>query len=91
MEDECPICLESLLSPPAPQMSALSHVLGEEMTRDILLETPCGGLLNGDGSSVKVVSKEQGRHAFHALCLCCWLQKSCRCPLCKADLRKYVK
>jgi len=31
------------------------------------------------------------RHAFHALCLCDWLRRSCRCPLCKTDLRPFLR
>jgi len=91
-EEECPICLESLSRAP-PSVGGgggvkLSEILGlAGPLAPRLLSTPCGDS-DGDESALR---KAQSRHCFHATCLAAWLRRSCRCPLCKTDLRPFLR
>jgi hypothetical protein len=83
--NDCPICLEPLSSDPpctADQQRLWSTLLSSSEQQchrpSTILATPCP-------------SEQSSRHAFHAACLCDWLRRSCRCPMCKADLRPFLR
>jgi len=67
--------------------------------RGLVLATPCNqghsvgpsaGLEPAAEAALAPASAPE-RHAFHAACLVDWLHRSCRCPLCKADLRPHLR
>jgi hypothetical protein len=71
----------------------LSDLLGlESPTAPRLLSTPCGEAARITGEEPAAAGGGASRsHCFHTMCLADWLRRSCRCPLCKTDLRPFLR
>ena len=91
------ICFTQYLIVPPPHPSLLRYSVdtaGDEHANDesVLLQLPCGGRSAAQCINAGGDGREEPRaHVFHQRCILMWLRRSCRCPLCKADVRPALK